>query len=1240
MRDELLDSTLDGWRLLIKIGQGATGSVYEGRRGGERAAIKVIRPEVVAPASVSRFRREAELLRELDHPNVVRCVASGETDEYIYLALEFLDGGSLDRQLKRRERLPVPEAVYVLRALLHGLGAIHEKGIVHRDVKPGNVLLTRDGRVRLGDFNLARGDGIAEHDVTTTGSILGTPYYMAPEQVDGKGVSPQTDLYAAGALLYHLVTGDPPFDGSTPLQILQKHMHAEVPDLRQVLPDAPPQLARAVQTLMAKTPKQRPKNAAKARALLDGLEEAPLQIVRGAPRRAAGARSPGGAGLGATAALPPLLERTRDAPAPSGPLAAPLPAQRAELVLAASAPALRDEAPSGGAAAPEAAPPAGPRPLPRVPRSLLLDALVALLVFVAAAHLWDRWMRARGFDPLAEQQDVFVRLALDRATDWKRHLHPLGLGAFRGLHALRDALDRWWIAIPWSFGLVFLLSDLLLARLWRLGLLGRLWLRRQALVHLSQGKIQEAARTYELLGKRRKGADLLLAHGMPLLAAEMYAAAGLFEEQGRALLAAGRDREALTAFKSSGSVEAVLHAARLGDASPEAAELLAARGHLDEAIEAHRRGGRHFEAAKLLEAAERRAEAAVELERGYERQSTHDCWVASGQQVPLEEAKFALARRVAALHTELGDLAAAGRWRERAGDFAEAAELFAQAGDVKGQARCALAALPQGKRPAGRLAELATEAAHALRERREPKGIDLLLRLGEVGAAAELARDLGDDPQAAQLFARAGRQAEGAACAERAGNRQLAAFLYDEGGAHADAARVYRELGLLPEAADAAERAQDFAALAELREQLGDALGAARALKELGRREEALDLLSRVREEEGEERWRAARALTGELQFAAGRWAQAAEALADGTYAEVEEPDDVAPNLMFAECLERLERYDAALAVLDRFADPSLAPPDLEQRRARLTRLAAEAASPRPTIRASASRVAAGPPPGSAPPPLRDPAELEGRALAGWDLEQALGDGPFVWAFGARARAGERREAVVKVLRPELTTPHTAAPFLAAAEALRGARSRHLVEVYEAGEAEGLVFVATEAVRGPNLNQVIASEAPLPLRRACLLTAGALNGLAAAHRSGLVHLDLKPSRVLVGRGSAAKVVDAGVAPCLGDALTERLDPRYVSPEQARREPAGAAADQYLAALLLYKLLTGKLPFSSKTPRGFWELHAAAPPTPLGELRPDVPRPLLEAVHRALAKHPRERFPDVGALERIVASYLR
>src|SRR5690606_26322399 len=127
-----------------------------------------------------------------------------------------------------------------------------------------------------------------------------------------------------------------------------------------------------------------------------------------------------------------------------------------------------------------------------------------------------------------------------------------------------------------------------------------------------------------------------------------------------------------------------------------------------------------------------------------------------------------------------------------------------------------------------------------------------------------------------------------------------------------------------PEAADAAERAQDFAALAELREQLGDALGAARALKELGRREEALDLLARVREEEGEERWRAARALTGELQFAAGRWPQAAEALADGTYAEVEEPDDVAPNLMFAECLERLERYDAALAVLDRFADPSL----------------------------------------------------------------------------------------------------------------------------------------------------------------------------------------------------------------------------------------------------------------------------------------------------------------------------
>jgi serine/threonine-protein kinase len=140
----------------------------------------------------------------------------------------------------------------------------------------------------------------------------------------------------------------------------------------------------------------------------------------------------------------------------------------------------------------------------------------------------------------------------------------------------------------------------------------------------------------------------------------------------------------------------------------------------------------------------------------------------------------------------------------------------------------------------------------------------------------------------------------------------------------------------------------------------------------------------------------------------------------------------------------------------------------------------------------------------------------------------------------------------------------------------------------------------------------------------------------------VIHHDLKPSRVMVGAGSVAKVADFGVAKVFEerDGSASFLDPRYSSPEQARGENAGQAADQYAAGLIIYKMLSGKLPFVSKSPRGFWALHATAAPQPLGELCPELPPPLVKAVMRSLSKDPADRFPKTEAFEKAVAAFIR
>ncbi|MGE0708738.1 MAG: serine/threonine-protein kinase [Planctomycetota bacterium] len=273
MSDSLVGTVVDDWKVTALLGEGAMGAVYEARRGPRRAAFKVAHPEKMSTDSLERFRREAQILMSLEDPYVVRCFAAGESADFVYLALEFMEGGTLADHIQARGPLNVGQAVGVTRRVLRGLAAVHAQGVVHRDIKPDNVLLDARGRPKLADFSMARHRD--HRRITAVGTILGTADYMAPEQFSGEEVDQRADLYGVGALLFHLVSGRPPYQGRSSLAVLKQHQDAPLPDPGAEVPEARP-LTRVVQALMAKSPDARPQDAAGALALLEGLPEEPL----------------------------------------------------------------------------------------------------------------------------------------------------------------------------------------------------------------------------------------------------------------------------------------------------------------------------------------------------------------------------------------------------------------------------------------------------------------------------------------------------------------------------------------------------------------------------------------------------------------------------------------------------------------------------------------------------------------------------------------------------------------------------------------------------------------------------------------------------------------------------------------------------------------------------------------------------------------------------------------------------
>ncbi|MEM9191985.1 MAG: protein kinase [Myxococcota bacterium] len=246
---------LDHYRVEQLVGQGGMGAVYQGwdQSLDRPVALKVLRSEVTGrEGQRDRFLREARAQAKLNHPNVVHIYFIGhQRSGALYFAMEFVDGQSLGSLSANGETLDPEQARKDMIAVAKGLRAGHDAGIIHRDVKPSNLMRTPDGGVKIADFGLAK-PMREDVQITQEGSIVGSPLYIAPEQARGKNVDHRSDMYSLGASFYHLLSGAPPFDGDTGIEVIAQHLADPPKPLRSVVPQVPPKLAAVIDRLLEK----------------------------------------------------------------------------------------------------------------------------------------------------------------------------------------------------------------------------------------------------------------------------------------------------------------------------------------------------------------------------------------------------------------------------------------------------------------------------------------------------------------------------------------------------------------------------------------------------------------------------------------------------------------------------------------------------------------------------------------------------------------------------------------------------------------------------------------------------------------------------------------------------------------------------------------------------------------------------------------------------------------------------
>jgi len=253
---------LGPYRLDARLGEGATGVVFRAVRepGGAVVALKVLRRALAADDLYRRrFGHEARAAAEVDHPHLARVLEAGEAEGLLYLAVAYVEGGSLADRLATGGPLPLPDLLRLAAEVGAALDALHARGLVHRDVKPSNVLLDRAGSAVLGDFGLAK--GLAYTVLTRPGQVLGTLDYLAPELIRGLPAGPASDLYALGCVVFECLAGAPPFAGRSLLEVGVAHLQEEPPDAAAGRADLPPMLSWAVSQALRKDPGRRPTTA-------------------------------------------------------------------------------------------------------------------------------------------------------------------------------------------------------------------------------------------------------------------------------------------------------------------------------------------------------------------------------------------------------------------------------------------------------------------------------------------------------------------------------------------------------------------------------------------------------------------------------------------------------------------------------------------------------------------------------------------------------------------------------------------------------------------------------------------------------------------------------------------------------------------------------------------------------------------------------------------------------------------
>ncbi|MEU3156762.1 Stk1 family PASTA domain-containing Ser/Thr kinase [Streptomyces griseoincarnatus] len=262
LQDPLVGQVLDGrYRVEARIAVGGMATVYRAldTRLDRILALKVMHPSLASDAGfVERFIREAKSVARLAHPNVVQVFDQGADGGYVYLAMEYVPGCTLRDVLRERGALQARAALDILEPVLAALGAAHRAGFVHRDMKPENVLIGDDGRVKVADFGLVRSVDTVTH---STGTVLGTVSYLAPEQIEHGTAAPRVDVYACGILLYEMLTGEKPHDGDSPAIVLYKHLHDDVPPPSAVVPGLAPVLDSLVGAATARDAAVRPADA-------------------------------------------------------------------------------------------------------------------------------------------------------------------------------------------------------------------------------------------------------------------------------------------------------------------------------------------------------------------------------------------------------------------------------------------------------------------------------------------------------------------------------------------------------------------------------------------------------------------------------------------------------------------------------------------------------------------------------------------------------------------------------------------------------------------------------------------------------------------------------------------------------------------------------------------------------------------------------------------------------------------